>query len=83
MDCACYFNQTYAQKGQSHAVATLILEKRVLDAFSDSAKQPAENSQMIDILTVAQQNGVDMETMIGFHINWSKSSKKQTPSRKS
>ena len=78
MDCACYFNQTYTQQGQSHAVATLIVEKRILDIFNDAAKQ-SENPHMTEVLMVAQQNGVDLETMIGFHINWSKNSKKRSP----
>lgn len=80
VDCACYFNQTYAQKGQNRAVATLIVEKRILEMFSDSAKQ-AENPHVAGILMTAQQNGVDLETMIGFHINWSKRSKKRMPRR--
>lgn len=62
-------------------MATLIVEKRVLDMFNDSAKQ-AERHHVIEMLTIAQQNGVDLETMIGFHINWSKSSKKRTVLRK-
>ena len=75
VDCACYFNQTYADKGRSQAVVTLIVEKRVLEVFSDPSKQ-ASNQHLADTLMVAQQNGVDLETMIGFHINWSKNRKR-------
>lgn len=78
MDCACYFNQTYAHKGQARAVTTLLVEKSILDVLNDPAKQ-AENSHVAEMLMTAQQNGVDLETMIGFHINWSKNSKRKTP----
>ena len=77
VDCACYFNQTYAEKGRSQAVATLIVEKRILDLFNDLSKQ-TENQHLADTLMAAQQSGVDVETMIGFHINWSKNLKKRT-----
>lgn len=77
MDCACYFNQTCAQKGRSHAVATLLVEKSVLDALNDPSKQGG-NHHITEMLTTAQQSGVDLETIIGFHINWSKNSKKKT-----
>lgn len=78
MDCACYFSQTYTQKGKTRAVATLIVEKRILDIFSDTAKH-TESPHLTETLMTAQQNGVDLETMIGFHINWSKNLKKRSP----
>jgi hypothetical protein len=52
------------------------VEKRILDAFGDPSKQ-TENPHVTGVLTTAQQNGVDLETIIGFHINWSKNSKKR------
>lgn len=80
MDCACYFNHTFAQKGQSQAVATLLVEKSVLDILTNPSKQHAENSHVAEMLVAAQQNGVDLDTLVGFHINWSKNSKKKTVS---
>ena len=79
MDCACYFTEAQQigskVRGPSHSVATLILEKPVLDILNDPKKQ-AEHCRTAELLNSAQQRGVEMETMTGFHINWSKYSKK-------
>ena len=80
MDCACYFNQTYGRKGQSQAVVTLIIEKRILDMFNNPATKEAEQTHVTEMLATARQSGVDLETVIGFHINWSKNSKKKMQS---
>lgn len=77
MDCACYFNQTYTRRGQTQAVATLLVEKSVLDVYNDPARH-SERDHVAEVLTTAQQSGVDLDTMIGFHITWSKNSKRKT-----
>ena len=77
MDCACYFNEAHTEKGQGHAVVTLVIEKHILDAFHDPKKLSDQNTMTQMLLTTARQNGVDLETMISFHINWSKHSKKR------
>ncbi len=46
-----------------------------MDTVYDTKKQP-EHDFPAELLTQAQQRGVELETMIGFHINWSKHSKK-------
>ena len=82
MDCACYFSESHTEQGQGHAVVTLIIEKHILDALYDSKKQSEKHSHAAQMLAIAQQNGVDLETMVSFHINWSKHSKKKMLSEK-
>lgn len=76
MDCACFFTDAHTgSSGLGHSVVTLILEKPVLDILYDPKKQQ-EHGRTAQLLNTAQQRGVELETMIGFHINWSKHSKK-------
>lgn len=77
VDCACYFSDAHTEtRGQGQAVVTLIIEKHILEVLHDPKKQ-SEQNYTAQLLTTAQQSGVDLETMISFHINWSKHSKKK------
>lgn len=79
VDCARYFSEAHTERGLGHAVVTLIIEKQILDAFHDPRKQSEQShTNQSHLLVAAQQSGVDLETMTGFHINWSKHSKKKT-----
>ncbi len=65
-------------EGQTHAMVTLIVEKSIVDVLNNPAKQQrGELSHVTEALQTAQQSGIEIETIIGFHINWSKNSKKK------
>ena len=50
-------------------MVTLLLDKSAIGLLDDPEKQTTQ-PQMAKIVQYAQQNGVDIETMLGFYTSW-------------
>ena len=72
IDCAVYFSQTYTEKGSgNNAVVTLLLEKSITKLIDVPKHQLSpEQSELAVIVQRAQQNGVDVETVLDFYTQW-------------
>jgi hypothetical protein len=67
IDCAIHFNSS-----SSTTLSTLLLDKQVVTAFQKGQVDDAVDPYVLDLLTTAQQHGVQIESMIRFYRRWQK-----------
>ena len=71
IDCAIYFNSgTSLTSDSSSSLVSLLLDKPLVDIFEGRSSSNDVNPAIIELVTTAQQNGVEIDTLLRFHRRW-------------